>query len=100
MCDSSGTELGVLAPERDRDTFIGCQRSFLTPFPWQKKVTVMSALSSAADPAGRYVHWGVVQISLTNLLIIVAMVVVFILALVIPFGSSQDEGSEQEQHRP
>ena len=60
----------------------------------------MSALSSAADPAGRYVHWGVVQISVTNLLIIVAMVVVFVLALVIPFGSRQDEGSEQEEHRP
>jgi hypothetical protein len=35
--------------------------------------------------AGTYVHWGVVSISLTNLLIIVGMVVVFVLALVIPF---------------
>ena len=35
--------------------------------------------------AGKYVSWGVVSISLTNLLVIVAMVVVFVLALVIPF---------------
>lgn len=35
--------------------------------------------------AGRYVHWGVIQISLTNLLIIVAMVVLFVIALLAPF---------------
>ena len=35
--------------------------------------------------AGRYLTWGVVSISLTNLLVIVAMVVVFVLALVVPF---------------
>jgi hypothetical protein len=35
--------------------------------------------------AGKYLSWGVVRISLTNLLIIVAMVVVFALALVLPF---------------
>jgi hypothetical protein len=32
-----------------------------------------------------YLHWGVVQISLTNFLIIVAMVVIFVLTLVVPF---------------
>jgi hypothetical protein len=46
--------------------------------------------------AGRYVSWGVVSISLTNLLVILAMVVVFVLALVIPFphdrGGSADGG--------
>jgi hypothetical protein len=35
--------------------------------------------------AGKYLSWGVVSISLTNLLIIVIMIVVFVLALVIPF---------------
>ena len=35
--------------------------------------------------AGKYVSWGVVSISLTNLLVILAMVVIFVLALVIPF---------------
>ncbi len=36
--------------------------------------------------AGTYLHWGVVHISLTNFLIIAAMVVVFVLALLLPFG--------------
>ena len=49
-----------------------------------------------AFAAGTYVHWGVVSISLTNLLIIVGMIVVFVLALVIPFpgdhGSPTDGG--------
>jgi hypothetical protein len=35
--------------------------------------------------APRYLEWGVVQISLGNLLVILAMVVVFVLAVVLPF---------------
>jgi hypothetical protein len=35
--------------------------------------------------AGTYLHWGVASISVANLLIIVMMVVVFVLALLIPF---------------
>ena len=46
--------------------------------------------------AGKYLSWGVVSISLTNFLIIVGMIVVFVLALVIPFpgdhGSPTDGG--------
>ena len=38
---------------------------------------------------GHYIHWGFVQISLANFLVIVAMIVVFILALVIPFPSHE-----------
>lgn len=39
----------------------------------------------AALEAGRYLHWGVVSISVTNLLVVLIMVAVFILALVVPF---------------
>jgi hypothetical protein len=50
----------------------------------------------SALTAGTYVHWGVVSISLTNLLIIVGMIIVFVLALVIPFprdhGTPTDDG--------
>lgn len=53
--------------------------------------------ATAPDAAGRYLHWGVVQISLTNLLIIVGMVVVFILALVVPFPGSRTKPDEEEQ---
>jgi hypothetical protein len=41
--------------------------------------------------AGRYVHWAVVQISLTNLLIIAGMVVLFVVALVVPFPKSKEQ---------
>jgi hypothetical protein len=36
-----------------------------------------------------YVHWGVVQISLPNLLVIAGMVLLFVLALVLPFPHQQ-----------
>ena len=47
------------------------------------------ALLSAAS-SGTYVHMGVFNVSLTNLLIIVAMIVVFVLALLVPFPGSSD----------
>jgi hypothetical protein len=42
-----------------------------------------------AFTVGTYIHWGVVSISLTNLLVIVAMIVVFALALVVPFPGAR-----------
>ena len=41
---------------------------------------------------GRYIHWGVISISVTNLVIIGLMVAVFLLALVLPFPGSRDRG--------
>lgn len=38
-----------------------------------------------AETAGRYVHWGAIQVSVTNLVIIGVMLVLFVLALVLPF---------------
>ena len=51
----------------------------------------------AAEPAGHYVHWGVILISVTNLAIIAAMVLVFILAILLPFpgGQRHDSGSRR-----
>lgn len=41
------------------------------------------------DPhPGSYVHWGVVSVSYTNLAIIASMLVLFVLALLLPFGRS------------
>ncbi len=37
------------------------------------------------DTPGPYLHWGVIQISLANVIVIIAMLVVFVLALVLPF---------------
>jgi hypothetical protein len=43
------------------------------------------------EQAGHYLHWWVLNISLTNLLIIAGMVVVFLLALVLPFPHRHDD---------
>jgi hypothetical protein len=48
------------------------------------------ALSSGAAPVdlngpGHYLNWGVIQLSVANLVVIGVMVVVFVLALVLPF---------------
>jgi hypothetical protein len=37
------------------------------------------------DSQGRYLHWGVIQISVANLVVIVLMLVVFVVALLAPF---------------
>jgi hypothetical protein len=45
---------------------------------------------------GSYLHWGVVQISLANLLIVVAMLVLFVAALVVPFPHPVDPGGGEQ----
>jgi len=37
------------------------------------------------DPPGTFLHWGVIQISVANLIVIVLMIAVFVAALVLPF---------------
>lgn len=37
------------------------------------------------DHPGHYLHWGVIQISVANLVVIAVMVVVFALAVLLPF---------------
>jgi len=50
-----------------------------------------------ADGAGRYISSGVIQISVTNLCIIVAMILVFVLALVLPFpGRHHHDASDRD----
>ncbi|MEO9197709.1 MAG: hypothetical protein ABI206_03070 [Antricoccus sp.] len=44
--------------------------------------------------SGSYVDWGIIQISLTNLLIIVAMIAVFVAALLVPFPDSHRDSDE------
>jgi hypothetical protein len=43
--------------------------------------------------AGKYVTWGVISVSVTNLVIVLVMIVVFILALVIPFPSGHERSA-------
>jgi len=37
------------------------------------------------DHPGHYVHWGFIQISVANLMVIGLMLLVFVLAIVVPF---------------
>jgi hypothetical protein len=59
----------------------------------------MSGLSIVAEGPGKYIAWGVIQISVANLAIIGAMVLLFILALVVPFPTGDGDRSESEGHR-
>ncbi len=45
---------------------------------------VMGSLINLNGP-GRYVHWGFIQISVANLVLIGLMVIVFVGAILIPF---------------
>ncbi len=44
---------------------------------------------STADPSGSYLDWGVLHISVTNLVIIAVMVLVFVLAVLLPFPGGE-----------
>jgi hypothetical protein len=37
------------------------------------------------DHPGHYIHWGFIQISVANLVVILLMIVVFVLAIALPF---------------
>ena len=47
----------------------------------------MSALAAPIDlnNPGHYVHWGVIQISVANLIVIGVMILLFVAALLLPF---------------
>jgi hypothetical protein len=41
---------------------------------------------------GRYIHWGFIQLSVANFVVIVMMVVVFVLAILLPFPRHKGRG--------
>ncbi|MFC4787110.1 hypothetical protein ACT8ZV_21720 [Nocardioides sp. MAHUQ-72] len=49
------------------------------------------SIHHTALTAGHYIDWGVISISVTNLSIILAMVVVFVLAIVLPFPHTRPD---------
>ncbi len=52
------------------------------------------SLLSATDPGGAYIDWGVIHISATNLAVIGVMLVLFVLAVVIPFPRDHTKDSQ------
>ena len=58
----------------------------------------MDAASGLLSKPAYFLHWGVVQISLANFLVIVAMILIFVLALIVPFPHGRRE-VEQPRER-
>jgi hypothetical protein len=51
-------------------------------------VMIVSALLAALinlNGDGRYIHWGFIQISVANFVVILLMIAVFVLAILLPF---------------
>jgi hypothetical protein len=48
-------------------------------------VATMIAALINLNGSGHYLHWGIVQISVANLVVIVLMIAVFVVALFAPF---------------
>jgi len=49
---------------------------------------VLAALLGALinlNGSGRYIHWGFIQLSVANFVVIILMIVVFVLAILLPF---------------
>lgn len=57
----------------------------------------MKASLLLSGGAGTYIDVGVVHVSLANLMIIATMVVVFVLAMVLPFPHSHDDGRSGDE---
>lgn len=57
----------------------------------------MSVATVLATGAGHYVHWGVISISVANLLVVVLMILLFVLALVVPFPAPREDRSPEDR---
>jgi hypothetical protein len=60
---------------------------------------VAVAVTSATGVLGGhayFLHWGVIQLSLANLVVIVLMLVVFALAVIVPFPRGHDAPDSEE----
>jgi hypothetical protein len=57
----------------------------------------MSAATVLATSAGTYVNWGVISISVANLVVIGLMILLFVLALVVPFPGHRDDQAQEDQ---
>jgi hypothetical protein len=60
-------------------------------------LVVGSLVGSIVDlnQPGHYIHWGWIQMSYANLLVIVLMIVVFLAAILIPFKTHRSKGEDR-----
>jgi hypothetical protein len=57
----------------------------------------MSATTVLATDAGTYVHWGVISVSVANLVVVGLMILLFVLALVVPFPGHRDDHAAEDR---
>jgi hypothetical protein len=53
----------------------------------------MRLAAVVSDAGGRFIDWGVLHVSVANLIVILVMLAVFVLALVLPHPGGHDEPS-------
>lgn len=53
----------------------------------------MAFTAAVNDMGGRYIDWGVLHVSVGNLVVVLIMLAVFVLALVLPFPGEHEKGS-------
>jgi len=56
--------------------------------------TLFASLINLNKP-GNYIHWGFIQMSYGNLLVIILMVIVFLAAILIPFKTHKNKGEDR-----
>lgn len=81
------TKGGTYCPTRPVTSGVQCDATFL--HCERRWGTVPSAMG--LNGHAYYLHWGVVQISLANLIVIVLMILLFVAALLLPFPHGRDE---------
>ncbi len=54
-------------------------------------VVLLGALINL-NGSGHYIHWGFIQISVANFVVIILMVIVFVLAILLPFPRRKGGG--------
>lgn len=63
-------------------------------------MNTMGAVFNLNDPA-HVVHWHFFQMSVSNIVVIVAMLAVFVLAILLPFpGAARRQAAREETNRP
>jgi len=80
---------------QDARPSVGGERSPIRIRRTPRREELIVTIVPLADPAGHYVNWWVVHISVTNLTIILVMVVVFFAALLLPFPGHDEDWDEQ-----
>lgn len=77
----------------DTVSHVNAERHLVDGRPYvQTGITTMFSID--LNQPGHYVDWGVVHISVANLVVIVTMIVVFVAALLLPFPGTRRDRNE------